>query len=567
MTESALPAMSGWLHPSLLLMAGALFVPLLRDRSQQVYRVLLALAFAWAVFSIAPGTLGAFRFLGLDIVTGRADTLGLLFTSAFALVTVIATVYALHVRDDVQHVAAFFYAAATTGVALAGDLITLYVFWEVMMLASVWLIWRRCSPTSFAAGMRYLLVHAAGGMLLLAGIVFYYHETGSIAFTRIDVGGPAFTLILLGILVNAAVPPLHAWLTDAYPEATVTGAIFLSALTTKAAVYTLMRAYPGTELLVWLGAVMALWGVVYAVLANDMRRLLAYSIISQVGYMVAAVGMGTPIALNGAAAHAFTHILYKALLFMSVGAIIHATGRSKLTELGGLYRSMPWTFVLYLIGALSISAFPLFSGFISKTMVIEAAALDHRAALWLMLSVASVGTFIHTGLKLPYLAFFGDDRGLRPTNAPRSMFVAMGLAALLCIVIGVDPAWLYARLPFPADYDAYTVGHVLWELQLLLFAGLGFFVLRKYVRAAPNISLDSDWLYRRALPRLMHGLHHHTLAAWHSVHTRIRRPARALLGFVVGHGPSGLLARSWPTGSMVLWVAVILAGSLLMYYF
>ena len=568
MTDTGVLASGGWLHPSLLLILGTLLIPLLRDRVQQGYRLLLSLTFLWVVWQTVPGVHGSFSFLGLDLVPGRADKLSLVFAYVFSLITVIGTIYSLHVKDNVQHVAAYIYAAAAVGVVFAGDLVTLYVFWELMMLASVWLIWRRRTPESYAAGMRYLLVHAVSGVLLLGGIALYYSQTGSIAFDQIDITGPAFYLILVGFMINAAVPPLHAWLTDAYPESTVTGAIFLSALTTKTAVYVLLRGFPGTELLVWLGAIMALWGVVYAVLANDIRRLLAYHIISQVGYMVAGVGMGTAIALNGTASHAFTHILYKALLFMGAGAVIHMTGKSKLTELGGIYRYMPYTFLLYMIGAFSISAFPLFSGFVSKTMVVEAAAVDHRAWIWLMLSMASAGTFLHTGLKLPYFTFMGKDSGLRPKEAPWNMLLAMGIAAFFCVFIGVYPAWLYTFLPSPVDYNAYTLSHIFWELQLLLFTGLGFFLLLKYVGGDPKISLDTDWVYRRALPWVVGWVRRGGGAAWTGVLGTLQRYLEgAVVTLVRHHGPQGILARTWPTGSMVLWVAVILAGSLVLYYF
>lgn len=548
----------GWMHPSLFLILGALVIPLLKDRLQQAYRVLLSIAFLWIVFQTVPGIHASFEFLGMELVPGRADKLSLVFAYVFALVTVIGTIYSLHVKDNVQHVAAYIYAAAAIGVVFAGDLITLYVFWELMMLASVWLIWRRRSPAAYAAGFRYLLVHAGSGVLLLAGIVLYYTQTGSVAFNQIDVTGLAFYLILFGFMVNAAVPPLHAWLTDAYPEATITGAIFLSAFTTKTAIYVLLRGYPGTEILVWLGAIMALWGVVYAVLANDIRRLLAYHIISQVGYMVAGVGMGTAIALNGTAAHAFTHILYKSLLFMGAGAVIYMTGRSKLTELGGIYKYMPMTFLLYMIGAFSISAFPLFSGFVSKTMVVEAAALDHRALIWLMLSMASAGTFLHTGLKLPYFTFMGKDSGLRPKEAPWNMLLAMGIAAFFCVFIGVYPAWLYGFLPSPVEYNAYTVGHVLWELQLLLFTGLGFFLLLKYVGGDPKISIDTDWLYRRALPRSAAWVRDQGGAVWFGLLLGLQQTLQgSVRALARHHGPQGVLARTWPTGSMVLWLSLI----------
>ncbi len=555
------------LHPSLLLYAGAMLVPLLRGRAQRSWLLLLPALVLFAVFSLPHGEYGAMRFMGLDLMVMRIDSLSMVFATVFSIITLIGGIYALHLEDNTQHTAALMYAGSALGVVFAGDLLTLYVFWELMVITSVWLIWCRRNPASMAAGFRYLLVHALGGVVLLAGVVLYYLETGSLAFDVIEHGGPAFYLILFGFMLNAAVPPLHAWLADAYPEATVTGAIFLSALTTKTAVYTLIRGYPGTEILVWFGVVMALYGVVYAVLSNDIRRLLAYHIISQVGYMVAAVGMGTLVALNGASAHAFTHILYKAVLFMGAGAVIHMTGKAKLTELGGLYRWMPITLVLYMIGAFSISAFPLFSGFVSKTMIVEAAALDGRAWVWLLLSLASAGTFLHTGLKLPWFTFFGADSGLRPKEAPRNMLVAMGIAAFLCVFIGVYPDLLYAMMPAPVDYQAYTVGHILWELQLLLFTGVGFFVLLKHLGGEAKDCIDTDWFYRRLMPMVVGGVHRLGQRIWRGMVGGLTRIFDALVaGLTQHHGAQGLLARTWPTGSMLLWVAVLLAGFMIARY-
>jgi multicomponent Na+:H+ antiporter subunit D len=555
------------LHPAVVLFTGALVATILRDRAQQAWLLTIGALVIFAVFSLSPGSYGEREFMGLALSPMRVDALSLVFASVFAIITLVGAIYALHVRDTAQHAAALVYAGSALGVVFAGDLLTLYVFWELMVFSSVWLIWCRRSPVSMAAGYRYLLVHAFGGVVLLAGIVLYYQQTGSLDFGVIADGGPAFWLILIGFMINAAVPPLHAWLADAYPEATITGAIFLSALTTKTAVYTLIRGYPGTEVLVWLGVVMALWGVVYAVLANDIRRLLAYHIISQVGYMVAGVGMGTLVALNGTSAHAFTHILYKALLFMGAGAVIHMTGRAKLTELGGIYRYMPWTLALYMIGGFSISAFPLFSGFVSKTMVVEAAALDGRAWVWLLLSMASAGTFLHTGLKLPWFTFFGPDRGLRPKEAPLNMLIAMGIAAFFCIFIGVYPHWLYAMMPAPVDYNAYSAGHVLWELQLLLFTGVGFFLLLKHVGGEAKISIDTDWVYRRLLPLVAGGLGGVGARAWRGLVSGFLWQFNALVGGVSEqHGPKSLLARTWPTGSMLLWVAVLLALFLIVRY-
>ncbi|HEB74108.1 MAG TPA: Na+/H+ antiporter subunit D, partial [Candidatus Desulfofervidus auxilii] len=226
-------------------------------------------------------------------------------------------------------------------------------------------------------------------------------QTGSIAFSGPLVhGGLGFWLILIGFILNAAVPPLHPWLPDAYPRASVTGAIFLTAYTTKSAVYTLLRAFPGVELLAYMGAIMTVYGVVWAIMENDIRRLLAYHIVSQVGYMVGGVGIGTALSMNGSAAHAFCHILYKALLFMGAGAVIYSTGMRKMSDLTGrdLYKKIPHSLIYYMVGAFSISAVPLFNGFISKTMIVAAAEESHMLPVFFLMSTASIGTWLCVGL-------------------------------------------------------------------------------------------------------------------------------------------------------------------------
>jgi multicomponent Na+:H+ antiporter subunit D len=488
-----------WVHPGVLLIAGAWLLPFLKGGTKRLVMVLLPAAALVDCLIIEPGTYGVLHFLGQELVFGRADRLSLVFSYVFALVALIGMVYSLHVNDDAQHVAALTYAGAALGAVFAGDFLSLFLFWELMALSAALLVWLRRQPAAVAAGFRYLLVHVFGGLCLLGGIVLHWSQTGSLTFGDMSphAGSGAFALILIAFLVNAAVPPLGAWLPDAYPEATATGAIFLTAFTTKSAVYALIRGFAGTEILVWWGAGMAVYGVVYAVLENDARRLLAYHIISQVGYMVCGVGIGTELALNGAAAHAFAHILYKALLFMGAGAVLQVTGLRKLSEMGGLYRTMPLTVALYMVGAFAISAVPLFSGFVSKSMVVSAAGESHRAAIFLLLTLASSGTFLHTGLKLPYYMFFGTDRGHRAHEPPRNMLVAMGGAAVACVLIGVLPAVLYSQLPYPVDYIPYTARHVTSTLGLLGFTALGFFLMLKQLDPQPVISLDTDWFYRR----------------------------------------------------------------------
>ena len=494
-----------WLHPALVLVLGALLLPLVPARLRRGYLLLVpVLAFARVVM-LSRGTYGEVHFLQWTMVFGRVDGLSQVFGYIMGLMSIIGTLYGLHVTERGQHAAAWVYVAGALGAIYAGDFLTLFLFWELMAFSSVMLVWYRREPGSLAAGYRYLLVHTAGGLLLLAGIVLHCKATGSWAFNQFDVHHPdaATYLVLAGFLLNAAVPPLHGWLPDAYGAGTFNGSVFLCAFTTKTAVYALCRGFAGMEILVVLGVIMALYGVVYAVLENDCRRLLAYHIISQVGYMVAAVGIGTEMAINGACAHAFAHILYKGLLFMGCGSVLFMTGQSKFTELGGLYRRMPWTFVFTMIGGLSISAFPLFSGFVSKSMIVQAGFEKHLLWAGFLLNLASAGTFLHTGLKVPYFIWFGKNH-CRPAtwerakDPPWNMIAAMTIGAALCIFIGCYTPYLYRMLPFPVEYEPYTSYHVSETLQILLATAVGFFLLIKKLEPEAVTSLDVDWFYRRA---------------------------------------------------------------------
>jgi multicomponent Na+:H+ antiporter subunit D len=495
-----------WLHPSLVLILGALLLPLVPSSLKRAYLLgipILTFLRIWMLPS-AGEAFGQVEFLDWTLVFGRVDALSQVFAYIMALMAVVSTLYGLHVKENAQHMAAWIYVAGSLGAIYAGDLLTLFLFWELMALSSVFLIWFRRGPQSPAAGFRYLLVHMAGGVVLLAGIIIHYGATQSLAFDLFNVEEPTLAayLIMTGFILNAAVPPLHAWLPDAYGEATFNGSIFLCAFTTKTAVYALCRGFAGMEILVPLGVAMALYGVVYAVLENDCRRLLAYHIISQVGYMVAGVGIGTAMAINGTCAHAFAHILYKGLLFMGCGAVLHMTGQSKFTELGGLWSKMPWTFVFTLIGGLSISAFPLFSGFVSKSMIVAAGFEEHYMWAGFLLMLASVGTFLHTGLKVPYFIWFGkrncsDTTWKQAKEPPWNMMAAMTVAAVLCIFIGCYTPYLYNMLPNPeVEYHPYTSYHLSETLQLLLFTAVGFFLLLKKLEPTPTISLDLDWFYR-----------------------------------------------------------------------
>ncbi|MCF7686881.1 MAG: Na(+)/H(+) antiporter subunit D [Cephaloticoccus sp.] len=493
-----------WLHPSLILLVGGLLLPLLPAKLRPAWLVFIPVLTFARIVMLAKGTFGVVHFLQFTLTFGRVDALSSVFAYIMGLMCILGSLYGLHVKRSVEHSAAWTYVAGSLGAILAGDLLTLFLFWELMAISSVFLIWFRGREQSLGAGFRYLLVHMVGGVVFLAGIILQYHASGGdLSFGLFDVHHMSLAgwLIMTGFILNAAVPPLHAWLPDAYGEATFNGSVFLCAFTTKTAVYALIRGFAGLEILVVLGVIMALYGVVYAVLENDSRRLLAYHIVSQVGYMVAAVGLGTQLAINGAVAHAFAHILYKGLLFMGCGSVLYMTGKSKFTDLGGLYKKMPWTFAFTLIGGLSISAFPLFSGFVSKSMIVQAGFEDHKLWVGFLLLLASAGTFLHTGLKVPYFIWFGknhceQETWERAAEPPWNMLAAMALTAFLCIFIGCYTPYLYRMLPYPVDFVPYTSYHVSETLQILLFTAAGFFLLIKKLEPEAKISLDLDWPYR-----------------------------------------------------------------------
>jgi multicomponent Na+:H+ antiporter subunit D len=498
------------LHPAVPLLVAALACLVVPARTSRVLVVAAPLVSLVLITQLEAGASVTGTYLTFDVEPLRVDRLATAFGYVFAVAGAIAGTFGLRTQSPRERASALAYAGAAMGVVFAGDLLSFFVAWEVKAIASTFLILQRRGGNSSKAGMRYLFVHVLGGKLLLAGVLWHLADTGSLAFTSFD-ASPATVLILLACAVSAAIPPLHAWLPDAYPEASVAGTVFLSAYTTKAAVYALARGFAGWEVLVWVGVFMALYGVVFAMIENDIRRLLGYHIVSQVGFMVAAIGVGTELAVAGATAHAFAHILYKGLLLMGVGAVIHATGRSKMTELGGLANRMRPALALYMVGAVSISGFPLFSGFVSKELAVEGASVAGFGLAVLLLKLASVGTFLSTGIKLPLGTWFGSrgagprtDEGapFRVGSLPPSMYVAMGTAAALNLLLGLYPALLYDLLPHEVTYDVYSVGKVVETSQILLFTALAAWVLVDRIGPKAARNLDTDWVYR-GLPALL----------------------------------------------------------------
>lgn len=515
--------MNSWIHPGLIICIGGFLIPCIPwRRVKQAYFIALPLAGLVIMVSTTMGLFGTippwptalhkwnipFLHYTLDIV--RINKLSVLFGYVYVIAAFCMNIYALGAKNDWEHVAAMIYVGSALGAVFAGDLFTLFFCLEIMSWAPFFILLFRGTKKAVRAAIRYILWHHFSGVCLLAGILIHVHQTGSIEFAHMPWGwGSEYlgsNLMLLGFVVNAATVPFHSWLADTYSEASPSGSIYMTAFTTKTAVFCLITTFAGVPLLLWMGVISAMFAVFMAVLENDGRRLLSYHIISQVGYMVAGVGLGTEMAINGAAAHAFCHIIYKALLYMGVGCVLFIVGTTKFDRLGGLYKYMPISFWMTMIGAFSISGFPLFSGFVSKTMTIEASELAHLPVVYLLLEGASIGTFLHTGLKLPWNVWLqgmeeppSEIRArLKDSaiNSPVHMLIAMGILSLLCLLLGIFPNVLYDLLPYPVEFVPYTVTRVFSITQLFIFSFLGFWLLRKWLGGHPTYVLDTDWLVR-----------------------------------------------------------------------
>lgn len=556
-------------HPFLPFLIAAVLAGVTRGWLRSTIMLAAPLVGGYQLLTATPGWEQTAQIMDLQLVLYREDALSMLFGKLFHLGAFLCVLFSLHVKDKVQHVAGMLYAGSAVGAAFAGDLLTLFLFWELLGLSSTFLVWASRDDKSVSAGMRYLLFQVLSGVLLMAGALWHWSSTGSLVFDEIGLASGASWLIFLAFGIKCGFPLLHNWITDAYPASTPTGTVFLCAFTTKVAIYAMARAFPGTDLLIYIGVVMACYPIFFAVIENDLRRVLAYSMINQLGFMVVGIGVGTALALNGAVAHAFNDVLFKGLLFMSMGAVLYVTGHTKATDLGGLYRKMPITTVLCIIGALTISAFPLFSAFISKSMIMTALLEEGHWGVWVAMLFASAGVLEHAGIKIPYFAFFAHDAGLDAKEPPLNMRLAMGIAAVLCVAIGCFPGMLYSILPYDAPYSPYDMTHVLTQMQLLAFATLGIVYLHRsgrYPAEVPAINLDAEWTYRKLLPNLYRGVVQVIIVLSSLLRDGVRTVVRYLVDSITrSHGSGGILERTWSTGGMVLWVAVLLVTFQILY--
>ncbi|MGB1396510.1 MAG: Na(+)/H(+) antiporter subunit D [Planctomycetota bacterium] len=548
------------LYPVLPFVVGALLCFLLGGIARKVIAIATPVVGLLGLLGLPYGTSFPVSFFGFDLILVELDKLSYLFALLFHIAGIIGVLYALHIKSRVETSAALLYAGSAVATVLAGDLVTLFIGWEMLALTSAFIVWARDSEKALAIGSRYLVFQVLSGLSLLAGLLIHHQAGGSLLISDLgvlDLASPGVPWILLAFGVKAGFPMLHTWIVDTYPAASATGTVFLSAFTTKTAVYALARFFPGTEELITIGAVMTFFPIFYAVIENDLRKVLSYSMINQIGFMVVGIGIGTEMAVNGAVSHAFNDVLFKGLLFMSMGAVMHVTGKTRGTDLGGLWRKMPITTLLCLVGAASISAVPFFSGFVSKSMIMSAALYEGHVWLWFLLLFASAGVLEHAGIKIPYFAFFAHDSKLEAKEPPVNMLLAMAVGAALCIYIGCNPGWLYGMLPFTVTYEPFTTSHVLTQLQLLLFASLSVVVLMKTGTYPPELvreNLDFDFFYRKG----------GRLLGW-IVDNPIGRGAARLSRFILDEAPAKVLGlvQKIPAHPPVHW-QMVLPGLLLL---
>lgn len=494
------------LHPGLILIASGIIALILPDKIRKWVTVAMpALALA-AMLSLNESSEMNYVFnrdITMEIL--HVDGLSRIFGLGLCAIAVVAGIYSFGKESRGERCASLIYAGSSLGVVFAGDWITLIFFWEAMALSSSYMVWSGRSHSATRASYRYLVMHLVGGNLLLAGAISLCWQGNFEIGMLTDASGYGYTFVLLGMLINAAVPPLHTWIPDAYPEATPYGTLYMGSYTTKVAIYALIRVFAGTENLIIIGALMAVFGACMAIIENDLRRLLAYHIVSQLGMMVAALATGSAVGMDGAALHAVFNMLYKGVLLMGAGVVFVATGKRKISELGGLWKKMPLISVCFLIASLAISGMPLLNGFVSKALIMESLH-DYTASYWLV-NMAGIGTWLSITLKINYFVFFGkSDKKIECNPVPVNVKIALVLGTAMCILSGIFPDFIYQFTPNGSTANVFEINHILEYLGMFIGATVSFVIFIKRMTPHDKITIDFDWIYRRPLCRMVFGI-------------------------------------------------------------
>ncbi|MEG0728833.1 MAG: Na(+)/H(+) antiporter subunit D [Anaerovoracaceae bacterium] len=494
------------LHPGLILIFGGVLALILPQKLRQISLVLFPVLGILAFLTLKEGASLTYGFAnGIDLQLLNVDKLSKAFVLIFLIISLVGGIYALNVKGKGEIAASLIYAGSSICVVFAKDYITLVLFWEIMAVSSLCLIWASRTKKARKAGFRYLLIHFLGGNLLMMGALIKVAGGINLIGQISGTNDLAFWLILIGVFVNGAVPPVHFWVADAYPEATISGTVFMGSFTTKVAIYAMIRLFAGSgEWVIWLGGFMAVFGAAMAIIENDIRRLLSYHIVSQLGMMVAAIGIGSELGIDGAVAHAVNNVIYKGVLLMGAGTLVFATGKRKITELGDindLYKKMPVTAITFLIGSLAIAGLPFLNGFASKGLITAAIHEGHYVVPGMLLTLAGVGTLLSITLKINYFVFFknGGEESLdiQIQKVPWNMNLAMIILAILCVLIGIFPGILYDILPFGTDINPFTLEHIMEYVGIFAGGIISFTMFSRIMKPHDTISLDVDWVFRK----------------------------------------------------------------------
>ena len=373
------------------------------------------------------------------------------------------------------------------GMVLTGDIFNMYIMVEILTIGAVGLTaYRSKSEGALEAAFKYLVVGSIGSAFILTAIVMLYAEAHTLNLAQLSVLLPgmlgsgrmkiAFALLLAGFSTKAFIVPFHPLAADAHGAAPASVSLLISGVLTKSGLYAIIRLCyflfqvmdKGTMqfLLVFLGCVSMLVCVTMALAQHDFKRLLAFHSISQIGYVLTAVGLATALGLSAGLYHAMNHTIFKGLLFLAAGAVMHQTGTGDLDRLGGLAKKMPHTTVMFLIGAFSISGLPPFNGFASKWMIYQAIyqkAVESGNFLFVFALIAALVTSVLTlasFVKVSQSVFFGQlsVEFENTEEAPIGMRIAMGLLAALCVITGLFPNLVTAFLTEPAATAALNAG-------------------------------------------------------------------------------------------------------------
>ncbi len=502
--------MSSSIHPGIFLIFAGIITAAVPKKVRRVLLVLCPAAALLAALCIPVGIQLVFSFAGnYNFVYLQLTQQNYIFLVVFAMTALVNGIYAAQNDSRLEAFASMGYAGSALGVTLAGDWLTLLLFWELMAVTSLFLIWGQKRKEATAAGFRYILMHMFGGSLLLFGIALETAK-GNYLIANLTAGphDAAFWLIFAGVAVNAAFVPLHAWVPDAYPQSSVTGGNYLCAFTTKVAILCLARVFAGFDFLLIAGLIMIFYGAIFALMENDMRRLLSYHIISQLGYMVTDLSFQGTTAVSAAGALAAGNVIYKSLLFMCAGAVMYATGKRKISELGGLARKMPLTCVVFFIAAFSIAGAPPFAGFTLKSLsILTAQEAGNHLVVWLMVA-GNILTVMSIAFKMGYFVFFGKERAdVEVGRVPLNMKIAMLIGAANCIWIGFLPQFVYRRfMPYPVDYHPYHLGHILEYVMLITSVLIAFLMYLDKMAPHDTITLDVDWFLRRPFKRAVYAI-------------------------------------------------------------